>query len=599
MNPKLTITVDVKNRALSVASGMIAVGAKIDVEISGLPGDIPPWGESDAFSGPSARFRLVDECGRDLARYPLADGDGWEQSGGVLSSITPVEFDTDRLRRAFRGVAFDDTLPFGVIVDSAVDAAQYAVGRVKVRQWAAASTEDPTVLPDWRETLDRLQKDLADVSKKRDDAVAAKAAAVSAASEAQSSMNAAAASASSALAAKNEAVAARDRAESASGDFDKRLKDYAKKEEVRSGLSLKADLVDGKVPANQLPAVDQNTISDADGSVIRADGSAVVIDGSWTCNGVLLTKKEGRDDYWENAERHWGLGYIGDSRWALAVEAGQASTTAPADATSLSFVIGGVTYDATIGRADSVVMAGDVVPVGDGTETIATICGKDIKAPAVPVSSVNGKKGEVKLVAADVGALPLAGGTLTGDLVIGDKEHPASRKLTVEADGGANGIQLTGGNVNSGSSMTIGGSSGNGGALVVEDGGSGNASIKKGGKEVATEEQLTPISAQSAYPMSTVVDGSLKDRTVNHATAGGTFTFPERTGTNARDFVLVIDALSEAPTVTFPGSVTYVSEQDAADVWTAEADKVNAWYFSEQTDGVFMVCHKAMGVVSQ
>ena len=234
-----------------------------------------------------------------------------------------------------------------------------------------------------------------------------------------------------------------------------------------------------------------------------------------------------------------------------------------------------------------------------GTPNILTATRKRVLYTGDAVSSVNGKIGAVKLVAQDVGALPLAGGTLTGDLVIGDKEHPASRKLTVNADGGANGITLTGGNVNSGSSMTIGGSSGNGGTLVVEDGGSGNASIKKGGKEVATEDQLIPITAQSAYPMATVADGALKDRTVNHATAGGTFTFPERTGTNARDFVLVIDALEAAPTVTFPGSVTYVSEQDAADIWTAEAGKVNAWYFSEQTDGVFMVCHKAMGVVAQ
>ena len=234
-----------------------------------------------------------------------------------------------------------------------------------------------------------------------------------------------------------------------------------------------------------------------------------------------------------------------------------------------------------------------------GTPNILTATRKRVLYTGDAVSSVNGKIGAVKLGAQDVGALPLAGGTLTGDLVIGDKQRPASRKLTVEADGGANGIQLIGGNVKSGSSMTIGGSSGNGGTLVVEDGGSGNASIKKGGKEVATEDQLIPISAQSAYPMATVVGGALKDRTVNHATAGGTFTFPARTGTNARDFVLVIDALETAPTVTFPGSFTYVSEQDAADIWTAEAGKVNAWYFSEQTDGVFMVCHKAMGVVAQ
>nr|DAI23249.1 MAG TPA: Peptidase [Caudoviricetes sp.] len=309
MNPKLTITVDAKNRALSVASGMITVGAKIDVEISGLPGDIPPWGASDAFSGPSARFRLVDECGRDLARYPLAEGDGWEPSGGVLSSLTPVEFDTDRLRRAFRGVAFDDTLLFGVIVDSAVDAAQYAVGRVKVRQWAAASTEDPTVLPDWRETLERLQKDLAEVSEKRDDAVAAKAAAVSAASEAQSSRNAAAASANASSAAsdrahasasdandanaaaqkanaaaqkanaaaqnaKTDAEAARDRAEAASGDFDGRLKDYAKKEEVKSDLASKADLVGGKVPAAQLPSFVDDVLEYDSVSAFPATGEA-------------------------------------------------------------------------------------------------------------------------------------------------------------------------------------------------------------------------------------------------------------------------------------------------------------------------------------
>lgn len=322
MNPKLTITVDAKNRALSVASGMITVGAKIDVEISGLPGDIPPWGTSDAFSGPSARFRLVDECGRDLARYPLAEGDRWEPSGGVLSSLTPVEFDTDRLRRAFRGVAFDDTLPFGVIVDSAVDAAQYAVGRVKVRQWAAASTEDPTVLPDWRETLERLQKDIAEVSEKRDDAVAAKAAAVSAASEAQSSRNEAAASASSALAAKNAAEAARDRAEAASGDFDGRLKDYAKKEEVKSDLASKADLVGGKVPSSQLPSYVDDVLEFENKAAFpaaeQAEAGKIYVD-----KGTNKTYRWGGTDYVEISQS-LALGetaetaYAGDKGRALA-----------------------------------------------------------------------------------------------------------------------------------------------------------------------------------------------------------------------------------------------------------------------------------------
>ena len=100
-------------------------------------------------------------------------------------------------------------------------------------------------------------------------------------------------------------------------------------------------------------------ISDSAGNVIRADGSAVVVDGSWTCNGVLLTKKEGRD-YWENAEMRWGLGYDPSAKWAFTNgTGGYARSDAPADATKLSFVIGGVTYDATIGRADSVVMSVD------------------------------------------------------------------------------------------------------------------------------------------------------------------------------------------------------------------------------------------------
>lgn len=104
-----------------------------------------------------------------------------------------------------------------------------------------------------------------------------------------------------------------------------------------------------------------------------------------------------------------------------------------------------------------------------------------------------------KVTAVQVGAIPISGGTLTGDLAVGE-EHTASRKLTVAADNGANGITLQGGtSYGSGSSLTIGGSSVNGGTLTVQGGadiggiievtGSG-ASIRKDGKEVATEEQV-------------------------------------------------------------------------------------------------------------
>lgn len=246
--------------------------------------------------------------------------------------------------------------------------------------------------------------------------------------------------------------------------------------------------------------VDQSMIFDAAGNVIRADGSSVVVDGSWTCNGVLLTKKEGRDDYWENADKKWGLGYIGDSRWSLViVGTGNASTTAPADATKLSFVIGDVTYDATIGRADSVVMAGDVVPKGNGTETIATIGWKDIKAPASPVSSVNGKTGAVKLVAQDVGAFPASGGE------VGSAESAGVIRLAATYFNAP--VLEFKQSFSDASALNIPNS-----AMYEQTGEGPMASIKKGGKEVATEASIaTEYSPSSSYSVGAFVfhDGNI------------------------------------------------------------------------------------------
>ena len=117
-----------------------------------------------------------------------------------------------------------------------------------------------------------------------------------------------------------------------------------------------------------------------------------------------------------------------------------------------------------------------------------------------------------KVTAAQVGALPIIGGTLTGDLAVG-KEHAASRKLTVAADNGANGITLQGGNSHgSGSIIIVGGSTGIGGSVTIKQGGYAGgtlyvegsvdtgggiievtgpyASIKKNNKEVATESYV-------------------------------------------------------------------------------------------------------------
>lgn len=81
------------------------------------------------------------------------------------------------------------------------------------------------------------------------------------------------------------------------------------------------------------------------------------------------------------------------------------------DSRQLAAVNSGVTEE----KLANLVAKDDVVPVGTGTEVIARIGGKEIKAPAGgggAVASVNGMKGEVYLGANDVGALPTSGGFL-------------------------------------------------------------------------------------------------------------------------------------------------------------------------------------------
>ena len=114
-----------------------------------------------------------------------------------------------------------------------------------------------------------------------------------------------------------------------------------------------------------------------------------------------------------------------------------------------------------------------------------------------------------KVTAAQVGALPLTGGTLTGDLVIGTEakislntpsdDNGANVNIGAGSSGGGS-LNVAGGHY-SGGIVNIGGSTRNGfgGTLTVKGGvdgggvievtGSG-ASIRKNGKEVATEEQV-------------------------------------------------------------------------------------------------------------
>ena len=374
---------------------------------------------------------------------------------------------------------------------------------------------------------------------------------------------------------------------------------------VQSELSTKADLVGGKVPAAQLPAFVDDVLEYDAVSAFPATGE----DGKiYVAKNTNKTYRWGGTQYVEISPS-LALGETSETAYpgdkgaanASAVAALKKSKQDALDAQQLSAVNSGVTAE----KISNMVTKDDVVPKGSGTETIATIGGKDIKAPASPVSSVNGKTGAVKLVAFDVGALALGSSNKVGssfsmdfegeeasggNLLFGVGFGPAGRtfianKLYCSDRLYANGFVITNTSGAPGESVLN---------RIQEYGGDYKTALREVNDLIGAA-----LDATAAYPMSTVVDGALKDRTVNHATAGGTFTFPARTGTNARDFVLVIDALETAPTVTFPGSFTYVSEQDAADIWTAEAGKVNAWYFSEVADGVVMVCHKAMGAVAQ
>lgn len=280
MNPKLTVTVDAKNRALATASGMVTVGAKVDVVVIGLPDGIPEWGEGDAFTGTSLRLRLVDECGHDLVRYPLVEGDAWHSESETLSTATPVEFDTDALRRAFCGVAFSEARDFGLILDSAVDDAQYAVGRIKIRQWAAASTEDPTVLPDWRETLAELRTNLAAVKDERIAAERAHTEAETAAGNAADSERTAATSASTAQTAQN-AARASELAAAKAADAAKAAQEGAEKAESETGVALAAHMNDrGNPHAVTKAQVGLGNVDDtSDAAKPVSDATRAALDG--------------------------------------------------------------------------------------------------------------------------------------------------------------------------------------------------------------------------------------------------------------------------------------------------------------------------------
>ena len=217
MNPKITISIDTKNKAIATLTGMVTVGSKVDIEISGLPDSIPNWREIDPYTGKSLRFRVVDCLGNDLVRYPLVkkgdetNGDTWDVGyDGVYANSDgcEVDFNTHKLRHTFNQVPFNEYMELGIILDSFVDSAEYAIGKIKIRQWSSASCDTPTVLPDWREILHGLKTDLESVNQSKAAAAASATQSATSATNAATSAYSASASESSAAdyaAAANEA----------------------------------------------------------------------------------------------------------------------------------------------------------------------------------------------------------------------------------------------------------------------------------------------------------------------------------------------------------------------------------------------------------
>lgn len=241
---------------------------------------------------------------------------------------------------------------------------------------------------------------------------------------------------------------------------------------VQSELSNKADLVDGKVPANQLPSYVDDVLEYDSVSAFPSTGE----------DGKIYVAKDTNKTY-----RWGGTQYVEISQ-SLAL--GETAETA---------------YPGDKGKA-AAETAANALGEANSAYTVASQAMHDTAVHA------ENKENPHSVTAAQVGALPLEGGTLTGDLAVG-KEHTASQMLTVASESDANGITLQGGKSNgNGSRVFVGGSTGSGGTVIIEGGGTiggrlyvGDiasagggaievtglgASIKKDGKEVATEEQV-------------------------------------------------------------------------------------------------------------
>lgn len=317
---------------------------------------------------------------------------------------------------------------------------------------------------------------------------------------------------------------------------------------VQSELSTKADLVDGKVPAAQLPSL---ALGETPDTAYPGDRGAA------NASDIANLKKSKQD--------------------AL-------------DAKQLSAVNSGITAE----KISNMVTKDGVVPKGNGTETIATIGGKDIKAPASPVSSVNDKTGEVKLVAADVGALSLSSAnkvgssfsmgfdgeeTSGGNLSFGVGVGPAGRtfianKLYCSDRLYANGFVITNTSGALGESVLD---------RIQEYGGDYKTALDEVNGLVETTKRYSVVRPEASGNTYQLSDFAVN--VVDLPSSGEyTFVFPPRTGSRVRDFVLKLNVTADPlPTVQF---VKHPTDNDpprfeGADGWSELELGVNFFGFTE------------------
>lgn len=545
----LVITPNVKRKTIK-CEGRIAAGEHVLVRVETF--------DEKVGEGKSLRLRAVGPNGETLAVFPpqVKDDDpprpqeelAWQVDDGDATCV--FDFNTAPAEKFLR--CGGECL---FVLDDVDNHTLYGNGFCTVAPWSkVAGLDAPVDLDGYKDVGERvtvLEDEIASIGEKADaasaeassakstadsaaqvaetartDAVAAGNAAISAASSASAAQTGAAAASSAAGASAASASAAAASAKSASDKFDAlsdvaksgRYEDLLDKPEIPSiaglatieGLSaeenrakgVERDIIvrlektptldeGGKVPSSQLPSYVDDVLEYGDRTrfPMFGEGGKIYVDMStnhlyrWT--GTVYVQIPAGLALGETA----ASAYPGNKGLenAQGIASLRTSKQDKLDASQLAAVNSGITS----AKVSRMVTKDDVQPRGDGTEVIAVIGGKEIKAPAGggggegTVKSVANVQptpsGNVPLTADDIGALSKSGGnvgtsTTAGVLTLMATYDTAPRLEMESAFNAACSFNVP----NSGKFDATGEGP--------------KASLKKGGKEVAIEDDVKAVS---------------------------------------------------------------------------------------------------------